>query len=161
MKQLLIIFLLLLVSCQNSEKDKEIPHTSDKEVSETSIENFNKLKESKNKLDSEYKFNDITYTSKNYSASIKVGYLTNPKWSDTNWVANLKNELRNKSYSFNTILVFNKLINTPDVSRKGMDYSLSYDKHMIAGYWEFPSGVKKFCWGGVDSGNNFKHCNEY
>ena len=103
----------------------------------------------------------MTFTSENYSASIIIGSLSATNWDDDDWVKNLKKQLMIKSFMFNTVLIFDKSENTPNVSAKGMDYSFSYDKYMIAGYWVFPSGIKKFCWGGVDSGNNFKHCSKY
>ena len=97
MKHGLIIFLLLLVSCQNSGKDKDIHSSSAKEISETSIENLDKPKESKNKLDSEqkkeYKFDDLTFTSENYSASIIVGSLSATNWDDDD-CKNLKNWIK-------------------------------------------------------------------
>jgi hypothetical protein len=46
----------------------------------------------------------------------------------------------------------------PDVGIRGMEYDSKYDQSMVCGYWRYPNGNTKFCYGGVDQDGNFKFC---
>lgn len=80
-------------------------------------------------------------------------------WMDKEWVKSIKIKMKDLSSSYSTVLLFNSKENTPKVAVKGMNYSTNYDKYMVCGYWIYPTGKKKFCYGGVKSDGNFKKCN--
>ena len=46
----------------------------------------------------------------------------------------------------------------PNVSTKGMNYSSNYDRYMVCGYWKYPNGNRKFCYGGIKNNGSFKKC---
>ena len=46
----------------------------------------------------------------------------------------------------------------PNVATEGMSYSTDFDQYSVCGYWVFPNGNKKFCYGGVQSDGNYKVC---
>lgn len=79
-------------------------------------------------------------------------------WSDVEWVKAIENKMEGLSSSYTTILLFNSKENTPNVASKGLSYSSDFDKYMVCGYWLYPTGNSKFCYGGVESDGNFKKC---
>jgi hypothetical protein len=79
-------------------------------------------------------------------------------WMNEEWVKSVKNQMKNLSSSYSTILLFNNKNNTPNVAAKGMNYSTDFDKYLVCGYWLYPSGKQKFCYGGVKSDGNFEKC---
>jgi len=97
---------------------------------------------------------------KNLSAGIIVAYTNDPDslWLKQNWIAAIKNKMKNLSSSYTTVLLFSKAANMPKVATTGMNYSSDYDKNMVCGYWTYPNGNKKFCFGGVKSDGNFRKC---
>jgi len=97
----------------------------------------------------------------NKSAGIYAAYTNDADslWMNKEWVKSIKTQMKNLSSSYSTILLFNSKNNTPNVAIKGMNYSIDFDKYMVCGYWLYPSGKRKFCYGGVKSDGNFKKCN--
>ncbi len=79
-------------------------------------------------------------------------------WSKVEWVDEVKGIMKDLSNDHNTVLLFDSKEHTPNVAGEGMNYSLDYDKWSVCGYWRYPNGSKKFCYGGVKQDNNFKHC---
>ena len=134
MKKLLFIFLLFLLNnCTNKNNSDTI-----------NLMNVSFEKSSTNK-----------------SAGIYVAYTNDADslWINKEWVKSIKNKMVTLSSSYSIILLFNSKENTPDVAIIGMNYPTDYDKYMVCGYWKYPSGKKKFCYGGVKSDGNFKICN--
>ena len=92
----------------------------------------------------------------------KVGYLINPKWDDIEWIEKLKHDIMLESKTLESpimkmIILFDSAANTPTKE----SWPVSYDKHMLAGYWEYPTGIKQFCWGGVDASNTWNSCEKW
>ncbi len=81
-------------------------------------------------------------------------------WSKIEWVGEVKGIMKDLSNNHNMILLFDSKEHTPNVARDGMNYSVHYDKWMVCGYWIYPNGSKKFCYGGVKPDNNFNYCVE-
>jgi len=80
-------------------------------------------------------------------------------WLNKEWVKSIEAKMKNLSSTYSTILLFNSKNNTPNVAAKGMNYSTDFDKYMVCGYWIYPTGETKFCYGGVKSDGNFEKCN--
>lgn len=97
---------------------------------------------------------------KNIGAGVIVAYTNDADslWLNEEWVKSIKSKMIKLSSSYSTVLLFNGEKNMPNVATKGMDYSLEYDKYMVCGYWIYPNGTKKFCFGGSKSDGNFKKC---
>lgn len=96
----------------------------------------------------------------NRSEGIIVAYTEHADslWLDKEWVKAIKSEMKKLSSTYSTVLLFSGEKNMPNVAVKGMNYSSDYDKYMVCGYWIYPNGNKKFCYGGVKSDGNFKKC---
>ena len=97
---------------------------------------------------------------KNESEKIIAAYTDDPDslWTNEEWVESLKNEMKNLSSNYSTILLFDSENNIPDVATQGMNYSSDYDVYMVGGYWVYPNGNVQFCYGGRDKDGNFKKC---
>ena len=97
---------------------------------------------------------------KNINEGIIVAYTNDADilWLNEEWIKAIKNKMKNLSSDYSTVLLFNREINMPNVSTEGMNYSIDYDKNMVCGYWIYPNGNKKFCYGGVESNGSFKKC---
>ncbi len=97
----------------------------------------------------------------NRSAGIYVAYTNdaNNLWMNEDWVKSIKSKMEDLSSSYSTILLFNSREHIPNVAANGMDYSTDFDKYMVCGYWVYPTGNKKFCYGGIKSDGNFRECN--
>jgi hypothetical protein len=98
--------------------------------------------------------------SKNSSDGILVAYTSDSDslWMDVTWINGIQKKMIKLSSSYSTILLFDSRDHTPDVSSIGMGYHESYDKYMICGYWIYPNGSKKFCYGGMDENGNWNKC---
>ena len=99
--------------------------------------------------------------SSNSREGIYVAYTNDDEglWVNDEWVKSIKAKMKNLSSSYSTVLLFYGEDNTPNVASKGMNYSANFDKHMVCGYWQYPSGKTKFCYGGVKGDGNFRNCN--
>jgi len=97
---------------------------------------------------------------KNINKGVIVAYTNDPDslWLNPDWIATVKNKMEGLSSTYSTVLLFNGKENMPNVASTGMDFSADYDKYMVCGYWIFPNGNKKFCYGGNKSDGNFKIC---
>lgn len=91
---------------------------------------------------------------------IYVAYTNDPDsmWSQKGWVKEIKRKMVNQSLKFNTVLLFSSIENTPNVALEGMSYSQEFDRFLVCGYWRYPNGRTKFCYGGVKQDGNFFHC---
>jgi len=96
---------------------------------------------------------------RNDDAGILVAYTNDAGnlWLNTEWVKAIKSRMKILS-SYSTILLFNNEKNMPNVATEGMNYSSDYDKYMVCGYWIYPNGSRKFCYGGVKEDGNFRKC---
>ena len=96
----------------------------------------------------------------NLSEGIIVAYTndTDSLWLNEGWIKTIKNKMKNLSSTYSTVLLFNNEVNMPNVATIGMNYSSDYDKNMVCGYWVYPNGSEKFCYGGIKSDGNFKKC---
>lgn len=104
----------------------------------------------------------VDFNIESKAQGILVAY-TNDKdslWSKAEWLAEIKKIMKSASEFYNTVLLFDSKLHTPNVADEGINYSLDYDKWMVCGYWKFPKGIKKFCYGGQKEDGNFKHCIE-
>jgi len=97
---------------------------------------------------------------RNNNAGIIVAFTSDADslWLKEEWVKSIKSKMKNLSSTYSTVLLYDDEKNMPNVSTKGMDYSLDYDRYMVCGYWKSLNGNEKFCYGGVKSDNNFKNC---
>ena len=95
---------------------------------------------------------------KNLSEGIIVAYTNDADslWLNQEWVDAIKSKMENLSSTYSTVLLFNDEKNMPDVATTGMNYSLDHDKYMVCGYWIYPNGSRKFCYGGSKSDGNFR-----
>jgi Na+-transporting methylmalonyl-CoA/oxaloacetate decarboxylase gamma subunit len=78
-------------------------------------------------------------------------------WSNNEWKNEVKKKM--KELNGNTILLFNSYDNTPNIKQYGYGFPTMYDKYMVSGYWIYPNGNTKFCYGGVKDDGNFVKCN--
>jgi hypothetical protein len=139
MKNLFLIMLVtLFLCCTNSENKKN--------NNSTKMDNYISV--------------SFELGQKNLNEGIIVAYTNDADslWLKEKWVIAIKSKMENLSPTYSTVLLFNKKENMPNVASTGINYSLDYDKNMVCGYWIYPNGNKKFCFGGVKSDGNFKKC---
>ncbi len=134
----LILVATLFIGCNNLEKNKKTDSINTDYLMPVSFE-----------LGPSNKREKIIVAYTNDSDSL---------WLKYKWVTAIKIKMMNLSSNYSTILLFNKKENMPNVALKGMNYSSKYDKYMVCGYWVYPNGNKKFCYGGIKSDGNFKKC---
>jgi hypothetical protein len=145
----LVLFLsvVFLASCSNPVKKKETQ---------------NKVSPVKLRKVPPVKFRKISFklVSYNTDAGIVVAYTKDTKslWLDKDWVASVRVKMIELSIDYKTILLFSSKKHTPDVAATGMNYSTKYDQYMVSGYWIFPNGNSRFCYGGTKSDGNFRVC---
>jgi hypothetical protein len=100
--------------------------------------------------------------SSNMTDGILVAYTDDPDslWFNNDWIKAVQIKMRELSRKHSTILLFDSEKNMPNVIIKGLDYPAEYDKFLVCGYWVYPNGNLKFCFGGVKIDGNFFRCSE-
>ncbi len=93
---------------------------------------------------------------------VAAAYTDDPDslWLKKEWVDRVKARMERLSHKYDTVLLFDAKDHTPDVARFGMEYPQHYDRWMVAGFWKYPTGAAKFCYGGSDPNGNLRHCME-
>ena len=94
---------------------------------------------------------------------VYAAYTNDPDsmWDNEKWKSSIKKKILKKANRYSTILIFDSKENTPNVTKKGMNYPKKYDRYMVCGYWSYPTGLKKFCYGGVKPDGFFEKCEEW
>ena len=100
---------------------------------------------------------------KNKDLGLLVAYTNDidSLWLDDEWNKSIHHQMKELSKSFSTILLFDSEEHTPNVKDEGMSFAQSYDKYMVCGFWVYPNGGNKYCYGGIKKDGNFKICKEY
>ena len=99
----------------------------------------------------------------NPSQSLYVAYTNDPDsmWANEKWKSLIKKTILKKANRYSTILVFDSKENTPNIAKSGMNYPQKYDRYMVCGYWSYPTGLKRFCYGGTKPDGNFVKCEKW
>ena len=66
--------------------------------------------------------------------------------------------MRKEALHYKTVLLFSGKNNTPNVLGDGLNYKSSYDQYLVCGYWKYPNGKSRYCYGGVNEDGNFIKC---
>lgn len=150
-KLIFMLFLLISVLGCDQIKDK----TTEKKENLTEIkESLPEIKENLMK---------VSFIAQNKKGMVLVAYTNDNDslWLDNDWNKSIYSQMKGLSKSFSTILLFDSEKHTPNVKEEGMNYSQSYDKYMVCGFWSYSNGGHKYCSGGVKKDGNFKKCKEF
>jgi len=141
-KYLLLLSTVVILGC-NPDKIPDSPKSTSYELQEE-------------------KFMEVSFIFGSEHQNQKVAvFFTNDSdslWTNAEWVEAIRHKMINLSSNYNTVLLFNSEHHTPNVNNSGMNYPQRFDKYMVCGYWVFPNGSTKFCYGGQKSDGNFKVC---
>jgi len=142
---------LLVVSCTS-----EIDDTDGGQTDETEKPQCNSGKVEMEIIDTA---NDFSIIYRYRVDDFAVGFTNEgeEKWQDQEWLDRMYKTL-NAQTKFNVVILFNNHDHTPNLNIYCLDYPSQFNRNLVLGYWRFPDGKNKFCWGGPKVDGTFYHC---